>query len=80
MTLPTDAQILRDPDEYRPEPEMVECETCAGNGVIWGSLLGDPCGRYDCLECHGTGEVPAEPDEPDGDYRYEQARDRRMEE
>ena len=33
-----------------------------------------------CEECNGTGEVEVTLDEPDGDYLYEQARDRRMEE
>lgn len=33
-----------------------------------------------CDECGGTGEVLATLDEPDSDYLYERARDRRMEE
>ena len=69
-----DAWILRGPDEHL-SVMMEACETCAGAGIInnYGIM-------QDCNDCCGTGEVEVTLDEPDGDYAYEQARDRRMDE
>ena len=64
-----DAWKLSGPDE-RPEPVMVECEHCRGDG--W---LMDSEGGYDCPECDGTGEVEEPAEEPDGDYEFESRRD-----
>ena len=77
-----DAWKLRGPEE-RPDPVMETCETCGGLCWVWetGHMNGEPARRkFECPECEGTGEVEATPDEPDGDYLYEQSRDRRMEE
>lgn len=68
-----DAWILRGPDE-RPNPIMETCETCEGAGSCV-----DLAGEYDCDECDGTGEIEVTLDEPDGDYLYERARDRKVE-
>ena len=68
-----DAWILRGPDEH-PSVMMEACETCQGTGKCLGAG-----GVYDCPECDGEGEIEVTLDEPDGDYLYERARDRQME-
>lgn len=65
---------LRGPEEDLSQI-MEACETCGGTGTCT-----DAQGMYPCEECGGTGEVLVTLDEPDGDYLYEQARDRRMDE
>ena len=70
-----DAWRLAGPDEA-PEPEMVDCGQCDGTGT---HLRDEHDTGVKCHVCRGEGVVPAEVDEPDGDYLYEQARDRRME-
>lgn len=70
MTIPGyDAWRLQGPPE-EPDPVMVTCECCHGNGFV----MFDHCAE-DCHECGGYGEVEAEPEEPDGDYEYERRRD-----
>ena len=70
MTLPGyDAWRLQGPPE-EPDPVMVSCECCHGNGFVMFDH-----GAEDCPECGGYGEVKAEPEEPDGDYEYERRRD-----
>ena len=64
-----DAWRLQGPPED-PDPVMVPCECCHGNGFV----MFDHCAE-DCHECGGYGEVEAEPEEPDGDYEYERRRD-----
>ena len=66
---------LRGPEEERSEI-METCETCKGIGQV----IDEDDFPQDCEECGGTGEVLVTLDEPDGDYLYEQARDRRMDE
>lgn len=68
-----DAWRLSGPDEDR-DPDMTECEACNGTGKMH-----DDDGEFDCDECCGAGEVAVTPEEPDSDYLYERARDRRME-
>lgn len=72
---------LSGPDEH-PEPEMTECSQCDGEGWVWGHEMDDPPDvpqpddtRYTCDICGGSGEVPVDADEPDGDYQYERRRD-----
>lgn len=49
-----------------------DCMNCGGDGEVSDGV--------DCPVCEGSGEVDcACTDEPDGDYLYEQARDRRIE-
>ena len=70
MTIPGyDAWRLQGPPE-EPEPVMVPCACCDGNGFV--RYQGRP---EDCPECGGLGDVEAEPEEPDGDYEYERRRD-----
>jgi len=70
MTIPGyDEWRLQGPPE-EPDPVMVPCECCDGNGFVM--YQGRP---EDCHECGGYGEVEAEPEEPDGDYEYERRRD-----
>ena len=68
-----DAWRLQGPEE-RDDPEMEQCPWCEGDGAV-------PRGRMEvrCAHCNGSGEVEVEIEEPDGDYLYEQMRDRRME-
>jgi DnaJ-class molecular chaperone len=64
-----DAWRLRGPEEAT-EPEMVDCDNCDGRGFVnnYGSI-------QDCGDCEGMGVVPAELEEPDGDYEYQRRRD-----
>ena len=71
-----DEWLLAGPDEYH-EPEMVPCHQCDGTGT---HLRDEHDAGVKCHVCRGEGEVPAEQDEPDGDYLYELKRDREMEE
>jgi DnaJ-class molecular chaperone len=75
MTLPRDydAWRLAGPDE-RPDPKLVTCPDCAGQGELWhcGALV-------ECEDCAGSGEVMIGAEEPDGDYLYERRRDAGME-
>ena len=71
-----DAWVLRGPEEHH-NVMMEACETCSGTGMIVNHAM---AGQDECEECNGTGEVEVVLDEPDGDYAYEQARDRRMDE
>ena len=77
MTLPRDYDTWRlsGPDEL-PDQEMAECDQCDGTGT---HVRDEHDTGRPCHVCGGSGEVPVEHDEPDGDYLYEQARDRRME-
>ena len=65
---------LSGPDEH-PEPEMTECAQCDGTGIIRRFTGDDGVG---CHVCGGSGEVPVEAEEPDGDYEYERRRDAAM--
>jgi len=68
-----DAWRLQSPPEY-DDPETEECPDCDGTG----HYLEDEHGpALVCETCGGSGEVPREVNEPDGDYLYEQQRDRR---
>ena len=76
MSIPGyDAWRLRGPKEER-SVIMEACEACKGTGMFvdLGMATQDKCD-----ECGGTGEVLVTLDEPDSDYLYERARDRRME-
>lgn len=70
-----DAWRLAGPDEA-PEPEMVDCNACRGTGMIVILTLAT---QDVCEQCDGEGVVPAEVDEPDGDYEFERRRDAAME-
>lgn len=63
---------LSGPDEHQ-EPEMTECGWCDGYGEN-RVHPDDPCAGK-CRNCGGSGEVPVEAEEPDGDYQYERRRD-----
>ena len=65
-----DAWRLAGPEECT-EPEMVTCDQCDGSGERLPGIR--------CHICHGEGAVPAETEEPDGDYLYERRRDSAME-
>lgn len=72
-----DAWKLQGPDDDRcPEcggNQMMDCMNCGGWGEVADSV--------ECPICEGTGKVECETcAEPDGDYAYEQYRDRQMEE
>ena len=76
MSIPGyDAWRLRGPEEER-SVIMEACEACKGMCQVEDED-GFP---QDCEECGETGEVLATLDEPDSDYLYERARDRRREE
>lgn len=69
-----DAWKLQGPPE--PSCDMcgdtgwLDCMNCGGDGEV------DDCGT-ECPACDGTGRVECKNhDEPDGDFLYEQARDR----
>lgn len=73
MTLPPnyDAWRLQGPPEA-DEPEWVDCPDCDGTG----HTLHDEHGpTLDCETCAGEGVLPAEFEEPDGDYLFERRRD-----
>ena len=61
-----DAYILRGPEEHLSKI-METCEACYDSDFD------------DCEICGGTGMVEVTLDEPDGDFLYEQWRDRKME-
>ena len=63
---------LSGPDEH-PEPEMETCQECGGDCWVWeyGTSGGNPSQRkVECPTCGGSGEVPVEREEPDGDCEY----------
>ena len=62
---------LSGPDEH-PEPAMTECSQCDGTGT---HLRDEHDTGTRCRVCGGSGEVPVEREEPDGDYEYERRRD-----
>ena len=65
---------LSGPDEH-PEPAMTECSQCDGTGT---HLHDEHDTGTRCRVCGGSGEVPVEAEEPDGDYQYERRRDAAM--
>lgn len=53
--------------------KVLDCMNCGGDGEVADGI--------ECPLCDGSGEIVCEcQEEPDGDYLYERARDRRMEE
>lgn len=70
-----DAWRLAGPAERDDQP-LGECEACNGNGMIFNRVLAT---QDVCDHCDGTGEVQADPTEPDTDYEYERRRDAAME-
>ena len=69
-----DAWVLRGPEEHLFVITEA-CETCKGTGKVMDEIdLWQVCD-----DCDGDGEITVTLDEPDGDYLYEQARDRKME-
>lgn len=68
-----DAWKLQGPDgpscDMCNDTRWLDCMNCGGDGEIDDGI--------DCPVCEGTGRVECENhDEPDGDYLYEQKRDR----
>ena len=66
-------------------PHDDECDECDGHGIVDCMNCGgdgevDDCGT-ECPACEGSGRVECSicANEPDGDYLYEQKRDRMME-
>lgn len=75
MSIPGyDAWRLRGPEEPR-SATMEACEACGGTGMVVNRAMAT---QDKCEDCNGTGEVEVTLDEPDEDYLYELARDRRM--
>ena len=72
-----DAWALRGPEEFLECPDCLDtgdkdCPECDGRDLDCTT----------CPECDGRGVVPCAheaAEDPDGDYLYEQMRDRRME-